>query len=97
MKVKQTALTPQTGYKPIEENGEFFAGANYGPSKIGPFKTMDEASKWAKDHSPEGQPVHYFDIPPELAAQATGKGMPLFVGGLPVVPVNHDPFEEKKK
>lgn len=45
--------------------------------------------------SPGG--LHYFDIPPELAAQATGKGMPLFVGGLPVVPVNHDPFEEKKK
>lgn len=42
-------------------------------------------------------PVHYFDIPPAMAEQATGKGMPLFVGGVPVIPVDHDPFKEKKK
>lgn len=41
--------------------------------------------------------VHTMDITPQLKDTALRKGMPLFVSGVPVMPVTHDPFKTKDK
>lgn len=50
-----------------------------------PFQALSNTSK--------GQQVHYFDIPPKMRDTALEKGFPMFVGGLPVTPVQGNPFE----
>lgn len=94
VKVKQGT----TGGKNLLNTWDDGFGYSVGNEKgrvIAAFDTKKEAIDYMKAHS--GPSVYYFDIPPELATQATGKGMPLFVGGVPVVPVNGNPFEEERK
>ena len=52
------------------------------------FKTKEEAEKAS------GQLIHYIDITPALKEKAM-KGFPLFSGGLPLIPVDHDPYKHK--
>src|SRR6266705_1018146 len=46
----------------------------------------------------ETMPIHYIDIPQSLKDAAMHKGFPLFSKGvpLPLMPVEHDPWEKKK-
>jgi hypothetical protein len=39
--------------------------------------------------------AHILDLNPKIKEVATGKGFPLFMGGFPVVPVDHDPFKDQ--
>lgn len=84
VKVKQGSTPTKNISKTIDDRYSVTGDRNI-------YNTQEEAIKAASE------PIYYFDIPPELAAQATGKGMPLFVGGVPVIPVEGNPFEEKKK
>lgn len=44
-----------------------------------------------------GETVHTLDITPAMRDAAIGKGFPLFMGGVPVTRIDHDPFAEDKR
>jgi ribosomal protein S18 acetylase RimI-like enzyme len=44
-----------------------------------------------------GQPVHFLKLTPELKRKAMEEGFPLFTGSPIMVPVDGNPFEDKKK
>jgi hypothetical protein len=65
-------------------------GQFYGPS----FRTRELAEDWVADEATE-QKVWVLPITPELRDAAVGKGFALFMKGVPVVRIDHDPFEEE--
>lgn len=60
----------------------------------GGFKSEAEAQKWVETNY--RIPVHYMELTPQMRDTAMRKGFPMFVGGVPVMPVDHNPFEEKR-
>ncbi len=85
--------------KPFPGGGGYrivtFPGGEYTP---GIFKTETEAMLEANKQygrAKDGQKVWVMPITPELRDAAVGKGFPLFMKGVPVVRVDHDPFEEE--
>lgn len=56
-------------------------------------RPMDIGNGW----EPTGvqQPVHLLRITPQMRASILKEGFPLFSGGLPMVPVDHDPFNDE--
>jgi len=89
-------------------NGGYFEGVDLkigGEGMKGFYDNMipKSVNKLAKEHgvkvetgkTKEGHAIHYIDIPESLKKTAAGKGFPLFSKGYMLVPVDHDPFEEK--
>ncbi len=62
-----------------------------GASKL--FKTEAEAEQALQDAG-KGEPIHFLKLPQGLKDVAMQKGFPLFSGGFPITPVQHDPFSE---
>jgi hypothetical protein len=94
VKVKQT-IDPNAGEKFAFMNNKeakaWLKDSGIDPESV----TLLQVNRRAREGS-KFEPVHYIDIPQSLKDVVMKRGQPLFSAGLPLVQVDHDPFEKKK-
>lgn len=91
-------IIPKSLERMTKEHGvKVQKGEVVNPQEYAAWKELNEGQKTeVGDKSKAFSPVYYIDIPQSLKDAAMKKGFPLFSAPA-FVPVNHDPFEQKRK
>lgn len=92
VKVKKYSVTPEEAAKNLKE---FETSLNSKPM------TPEQKAKWIELRDAVGNAkngsLSYIDIPQGMKDTALKKGFPLFSAGVPLIPVDHDPWNDKSR